>query len=41
MVSEAEGFTYPLKIVFVVRNAIATVVTAYPLKKVKRDEGPL
>lgn len=33
IVQQIEGFSYPVKIVFVVEDATVTVITAYPLKK--------
>jgi hypothetical protein len=33
LVSDVPGFRYPIKVVYVVEDDVAIVVTAYPLKK--------
>ena len=33
IVRQAPGFTYPIKIVAVVKKEMITIITAYPLKK--------
>lgn len=36
LIADVPGIDLPLKIVFAVENEVATVITAYPLKKGRR-----
>jgi hypothetical protein len=41
IVKEVKGLKYPLKIVVRIENDILTVITNYPLKKGRKNEGIL
>ena len=41
IVKDIPGFKYPIKIVVAVEKDMATVITSYPLKKGRKNEGTL